>query len=174
MTGERVPLTLADGGYHTAANLEAGERRGDVFVMPERYHAGVQGPYSKDRFIYDAATDSYICPQGQRLPFRGLRRNNGKVSGPFRVYRASRTVCRACPAYGVCTKDVHSGRALWIGPSDALLRNHRQWMDTDTARRLYARRKCSASPPSAFSKNNSPPVGSSFGAWLTSGRSLPS
>ena len=146
MTGERVPLTLADGGYHTAANLEAGERRGDVFVMPERYHAGVQGPYFKDRFIYDAATDSYVCPQGQRLPFRGLRRNNGKVSGPFRVYRASRTVCRACPAYGVCTKDVHSGRALWIGPSDALLRNHRQWMDTDTARRLYARRKVLSEP----------------------------
>ena len=53
---------------HTAANLEAGERRGDVFVMPERYHAGVQGPYFKDRFVYNTATISYICPQGQRLP----------------------------------------------------------------------------------------------------------
>ena len=141
ITGERVPLTLADGGYHTAANLEAGERRGDVFVMPERYHPGVQGPYFKDRFVYDPATDSYICPLGQSLPFRGLRRNNGKVSGPFRVYRASRTVCRTCPAYGICTKDVHAGRALWIGPTDALLRKHRQWMTTDVAKRWYARRK---------------------------------
>ena len=44
MTGERVSFTLADGGYHTAANLEASERRGDVFVIPDRYHAGVQGP----------------------------------------------------------------------------------------------------------------------------------
>ena len=141
MTGEPVPVTLADGGYHTAANLAAGEQRGDLFVMPERYHPGVQGPYFKDKFDYDAATDSYICPQGQRLPFRGLRRNNGKVPGPFRVYRASRTVCRACPAYGVCTKDAHSGRALWIGPYDALLRKHRQWMTTERARGLYARRK---------------------------------
>ena len=146
MTGKRIPITLADGGYHTRANLEAGELRGDVFVMPERYHAGVQGPYFKDRFVYDADTDSYICPQGQRLPFRGLRRNNGKVPGPFRVYRASRTVCRTCPAYGICTKDVHSGRALWIGPSDALLRKHRQWMGTDTARRWYARRKVLSEP----------------------------
>ncbi len=146
MTGERVPLTLADGGYHTAANLEAGERRGDLFVMPERYHPGVQGPYFKDRFVYDAATDSYICPEGQSLPFRGLRRNNGKVRGPFRVYRASRTVCHACPAYGVCTRDVHSGRALWIGPADALIRKHRRWMGTDTARRLYARRKVLSEP----------------------------
>ena len=53
-TGARVPITLADGGYHTAANLEAGARRGDVFLMPERYHPGVQGPYFKDRFVYDA------------------------------------------------------------------------------------------------------------------------
>ncbi len=119
MTGVRVPVTLADGGYHTAKNLEAGARRGDVFVMPERYHPDVQGPYFKDSFVYDAAADSYVCPQGQRLPFRGIRRANGKSPGPFRVYRASRTACRACPAYGVCTKDKHSGRALWIGPSDA-------------------------------------------------------
>ena len=50
-------------------------------------------------------------------------------------------MCHAFPAYGGCTKDVHSGRALWIGPTDALLQKHRQWMGSDTARRLYARRK---------------------------------
>ena len=80
MIGEPVPVTLADGGYHTAANLVAGERRGDLLVMPERYHPGVQGPYFKDKFVYDPATDSYICPQGQRLPFRGLRRKNGNIT----------------------------------------------------------------------------------------------
>ena len=141
MIGEPVPVTLAEGGYHTAANLVAGEQRGDLFVMPERYHPGVQGPYFKDKFVYDPATDSYLCPQGQRLPFRGLRRKNGNIIGPFRVYRAPRRLCWACPAYGVCTKDAHTGRALWIGPSDALLRKHRHWMTTERARRLYARRK---------------------------------
>ena len=90
MTGVRVPVTLADGGYHTAKNLEAGAFRGDVFVMPERYNPRVQGPYFKDRFVYDAATDSYVCPQGQRLPFRGLCRD------PF-VYTALREPC-AVPA----------------------------------------------------------------------------
>jgi len=141
MIGEPVPVTLADGGYHTAANLAAGEQRGDLLVMPERYHPGVQGPYFKDKFVYDPATDSYLCPQDQRLPFRGLRRKNGNIVGPFRVYRAPRRVCWACPAYGVCTKDAHTGRALWIGPSDSLLRKHRHWMTTERARGLYARRK---------------------------------
>ena len=43
--------------------------------MTERYHPGVQGPYFKDRFIYDAATDRYVCPEGQWLPFRGFSPN---------------------------------------------------------------------------------------------------
>jgi len=141
VTGERTEITLADGGYHTAANLEAGEGRGQRFVMPDRYHEGVQGQYFKDRFVYDATTDSYLCPHGQRLPFRGIRRSKLHSRGPFRVYCASRTACRSCQAYGICTKDRHAGRALWIGPHDALLRQHREWMTTEEARHLYARRK---------------------------------
>ena len=57
------------------------------------------------------------------------------------MYRASRRVCHPCPAYGVCTKDKHSERALWIGPTDTLLRRHRQWMETESAKCQYARRK---------------------------------
>ena len=141
MTGVRVPVTLADGGYHTAANLGEGERRGDTLVMTERYHPGVQGPYFKDRFVYDPATDRYVCPEGQWLPFRGFRKANGRIPGPFRLYRAPRAICRACPAFGVCTKDKHSGRALWIGPVDTMIRKHRQWMATKQAQRLYDQRK---------------------------------
>ena len=141
LTGQRVDLTLADGGYHTAANLVAGEQRGQRLVMTERYPKATQGPYFKDQFRYDASTDSYLCPQGQRLPFSGIRKNNVKIPGPFRVYRGSKTTCHACPAYGVCTRDGHTGRALWIGPADTLLREHREWMTTETAKTLYSRRK---------------------------------
>jgi transposase len=141
VTGECSPVTLADGGYHTVANLIAGERRGQTLVMAERYQAEVQDPYFKDQFGYDTATDSYTCPQGHRLPFRGLRKSQLTGSRSIRVYRAPRAICRTCPAFGVCTRDCHGGRALWIGPSDKLLRQHRQWMQTDKAKSLYARRK---------------------------------
>ncbi len=141
LTGERVQITLADGGYHTAANLEAGESRGQTLVMAERYQGAVQGPYFKDQFAYEAVTDSYICPHGQRLPFRGLRKSPLTGLWSIRVYRASRTACRTCPALGVCTRDAHAGRALWIGSSDLLLRKHRRGMSTDEARHMYARRK---------------------------------
>ena len=146
LTGNRVPVTLADGGYHTAANLEAGEQRGQTLAMAERYQKAGQDPYFKDQFVYDSATDSYLCPQGHRLHFRGLRQSKSSSSSQNRVYCASRTVCRACPAFGICTKDSHAGRALWIGPSDLLLRKHRQWMKTDEARLLYARRQQLSEP----------------------------
>jgi hypothetical protein len=98
LTGERVRVTLADGGYHTAANLEAGERRGQRLVMAERYQGALQGTYFKDQFTYDAATDSYLCPHGYHLRFRGLRRSKRTGSGKTRVYHASRTACRCCCA----------------------------------------------------------------------------
>jgi len=141
LTGERVPITLADGGYHTVANLETGYQRGQTLVMTERYKDATQGPYFKDKFLYEPETDSYLCPKGQILHFRGLRQNKRLPSNQYRVYGVSGTVCRACPAYGVCTKDKHGGRALWIGSSDRLLNEHRQWMKTDEARSLYARRQ---------------------------------
>ena len=141
LTGERVPVTLADGGYHTAANLEAAKYREQTLVMTERYQAALQDPYFKDQFAYDSETDSYVCPQGHRLHFRGIRRSKYRDSRQYRVYGASRTDCRLCPAFGVCTRDAHAGRSLWIGSSDILLREHRRWMKTDEARGLYAQRQ---------------------------------
>jgi transposase len=141
ITGKRTPITLADGGYYTAANLEVGVHREQTLVMTERYRNESQGLYFKDKFTYNSETDSYTCPNGQKLLFRGMRRSKLTGLKSIRVYRASRTACRTCPAFGVCTKDKHTGRALWISAADELLHNHRHWMNTDEARTLYARRK---------------------------------
>ncbi len=146
LTGERVPVTLADGGYNITANLEAGQGRGQTLVIAERSKKALKDPYFRDQFDYDALTDSYICPEGQRLYFRGLRRSKRLSSGRYRAYRASGTICRKCPAFGVCTQNAQGGRTLWIGPADILLRQHRQWMQTDEARNLYARRQQLSEP----------------------------
>jgi transposase len=145
-TGERVSITLADGGYNITANLEAGQCRGQTLVIAERSKKALNDPYFRDQFDYDALSDSYICPKGQRLYFRGFRRSKRLSSGRYRAYRASGTVCRKCPAFGVCTKDAHGGRTLWIGPSDILLRQHRQWMKTEEAKDLYSRRQQLSEP----------------------------
>lgn len=124
-TGARAQVTLADAGYHSGSALDECARRDLKLVMPESSRRRAQHhPHHKDRFIYDQCNDSYLCPHGQTLtPVGTMRSPNGR---PRRVYRASAATCQACPAFGVCTNDRLNGRALTVGPHDAVLRRHRQ------------------------------------------------
>ena len=139
VTGVRVPTTLADAGYFGGRHLEECARRGQQVVMPDPKQRSIkQDPYHKDRFTYDEDNDCYYCPRGQTLPFLRLSRKRGQM---IRIYRASRLVCKECPALGVCTKDRRKGRALELGPYDAVSRRHRAWMETEEAKRVYKLRK---------------------------------
>lgn len=139
-TGARAQVTLADAGYHSGSALDECARRDLKLVMPESPRRRAQHhPYHKDRFIYDQCNDSYLCPHGQTLtPVGSIRSPNGT---PRRVYRASAATCQACPAFGVCANDLLNGRALTIGPHDAVLRRHRTWMATREAQEISKRRK---------------------------------
>ena len=59
----------------------------------------------------------------------------------MRAYRAGAAVCRACPAFGTCTKDAHKGRLIEISQENPVLVAHRALMATARAKGLYARRK---------------------------------
>ena len=139
MTGVRSGVVLADGGYYSGANLEAARGRGQRLVTPAQERRRDRGAYFKDQFVYDKATDTYRCPEDQVLYFSGMGKANGKT--PVRIYRGLKAVCHGCPAYGICTKDKHSGRVLMVGSADLRLRDHRVWMATEEARLLYAQRK---------------------------------
>lgn len=135
-TGKRAELSLADAGYHSGANLEACEQREQKIVMPESQDRPLQKPYHKDRFTYDASSDTYLCPQGQALRFTRIKRTRG-----IRLYGASGKVCRSCPAFGTCTRDGRHGRVIAIGSHEGALHRHRELMATHEAQALYGRRK---------------------------------
>ncbi len=139
MTGKRAGTTLADAGYHSGANVEACAKRSQVVVMPEAQERAVKDPYHKEHFAYDADTDTYTCPKGQLLEFTGVKNRLGRAA--VRVYRASKEVCRRCPAFGLCTRDQRQGRALEVGPHEGVLRLHRAWMATPEAKTAYRQRK---------------------------------
>jgi hypothetical protein len=104
--------------------------------MPVFRQSGQNQTYHKDNFSYDINTDSYICPGGQVLHFIGVKHKRNK-----RLYRASKDICEKCSAFGVCTKDRRQGRSLEIGPHEAVLQRHREWMETEEAKSLMRRRK---------------------------------
>jgi transposase len=131
-TGQPAETTLADGGYHSGAVLAA--TSGHCIVMPES-QGRLDSPYHRDRFTYDAQHDTYTCPEGQVLTMRSTKKNGE------RVYRGVAAICRACPAFGRCTKEKRQGRSLEVGPYEDLLVAHRLWMRSEQAQRLYGRRK---------------------------------
>ncbi len=137
--GQRAEVSLLDGGYHSGPNLRECAEQGYRVLMAESQDTVLGNPYHKDQFVYEAESDSYLCPMGQKLPFRYISRR--KKRPETRVYRAARGVCRSCSAFGVCTKGKGLGRAVEIGPYDEELRRNRARMATEEGKAIYARRK---------------------------------
>ena len=147
LTGAPPHHLLADGGYHSAANLVAcaAQIPPVPVLMPDPQAPRPSQAYHKDRFVYDPETDTYTCPQGQTLTFHG-RVSRGPGRPPDRKYRASKAACDACPVRVQCTPSTTKGRSIAIGPDDATLRAHRARMTTDAARTAYRRRKTLPEP----------------------------
>src|SRR5438046_27412 len=60
---------VADRGYYKVEDIEACETAGIVphVPRPQRGAAVREGLFRKDEFRYDATSDTYLCPAGQRL-----------------------------------------------------------------------------------------------------------
>jgi len=138
-TGEQAAITLADAGYSSGENLSALEQLGQSVLMPEAGAKALASPYHKDAFVYDQDSDTYSCPMGQTLHYRTNKRD--RKGRPVRLYRPRAAACRACPAFGMCTRDRRHGRALEVGPDDAALRRQRALMASQSAKATYSRRK---------------------------------
>ena len=137
VTGVRSPMTLADAGYFAGKHLEKCHLRGQRVAMPDSLRTW-ENPYHKDHFSYDEGSDTYTCPYGQEIPFVGFKNNRRDKARLYRM--ASGSVCRGCPAFGVCTKNQLHGRTLEVGLHEAALRRHRDWMATGEAQQAYRRR----------------------------------
>jgi len=137
--GVAVGVTLADAGYHSGENLQACEQAGTPVLMPEsQTDSQLADPYHKDAFVYNPDSNIYTCPHGQVLTWRYEKHRVGR--SPVQVYRPMGGVCRACPAFGVCTKN-RLGRSLEVGPHEQVLRAQRQRRKAAPNQELYRHRK---------------------------------
>jgi hypothetical protein len=103
---------VADVGYYHGEEVKTCLEAGITPYVARPITSANQklGLFSKDDFTYDAATDTYQCPAGERLTFRF---DTVEVGRHIRYYATS--ACRTCPLKQQCTRN-KGGRRLtrWV------------------------------------------------------------
>jgi len=100
-TGAREMTALADRGYYEGEQIRACEAAGitPMVPRPNTSPAQARGLWGKQAFTYEPETDTYRCPEGERLQNRFAREEAGKL---IRVY-FNQKACGACASRTRCT-----------------------------------------------------------------------
>jgi transposase len=96
--GQRLNV-VADAGYSNGEQAERCERKGIVPHVPANRGVNNRGDgtlFQRSQFLYDEATDTFLCPARQRL-------NRRQRKDRYIVYAAAPEVCGACPLKSRCT-----------------------------------------------------------------------
>jgi transposase len=131
---------LADTGYHNGEELTKCEQAHiNTFVSPadigkeqDQTEPETKSRFTKDKFTYDAHSDTYTCPNDKQLKTNGTWYTS-KVNATSRLERQTKqytlpiSVCRACPFSEQCQGNaVKHGRGRTINRTpfdDAVLAN---------------------------------------------------
>jgi hypothetical protein len=140
---------LADAGYSSSEDLKACEDDGITAYVPlneSNHKLEKQGRFTRKQFAYDAATDTYRCPNDQLLhPTRKPWKN---ASGRIEIrYLASQKSCGACPLKASCLSPKAKHRNVSRWEHEAVLDRHRQRMASEGAAELMRRRSAIVEHP---------------------------
>lgn len=100
--------------------------------------------FLKENFSYDAATDTYQCPNKKSLIYTQTKKTKHKKTGyisHIKVYEAQD--CSACPMREACTKSKENNRTLWVNEQlDIYKELARQNLNSQKGLALRRRRGC--------------------------------
>jgi transposase len=158
--GESPDQVVVDGGYVSRDNIVEMAGRAVEFIGPacdeegkgkSSYEGrGVRPEYHSSQFVYDAATDSFRCPQGKTLSYEGKEERNLQVSYK---YRAKRADCQGCVAKGqCCSGNQVTGRSIQRTEELAEVTAFRHKMQTEQAQQIYRQRAQVAETPNLWIK----------------------
>jgi len=158
--GETPKEVVTDGGYVSKDTIVAMKRREIEYIAPcvdeagkgqSSYDSrGVSAEYHTSQFIYDAQTNSYLCPQGKTLSYEGKEQRHLQLS--YR-YRAKRSDCQGCPMKSQCCPGNRVvGRSVHRSEELAEVAEFRDKMQSETARAIYKTRAQVAETPNLWIK----------------------
>ena len=141
----------ADAGYSNGEELEKIESQGIAVIVPSSKQASGKeaGDFDKSRFRYVPEDDVYICPEGIRLPYRRLNGGRGK-----REYYPGRGVCPKCRHFGVCTRNITTGRKIIRYENEEVRQKITARYEQACSQQIYSRRKQKVELPFGHIKRN--------------------
>jgi transposase len=145
MTGRPAQAAVADTGYASITDIAAAQATGTAVYVPDQREQRKDGPahnrYHKAHFCYDAASDSYVCPLGQRLAYSHQTRINGQEGWAYRGKN-----CQGCAAQesGACT--TAKQRTVTRFGNEEALAAHAAKMQTEGAQEIVRKRKAIVEP----------------------------
>lgn len=107
---DSVKAVVADSAYHDTRQLVVLDADGIATYVPDyrsRRPSGVSEQFDRNKFGYDASTDTMVCPVGVRLKRRKLNNN-----GTAMTYQAKASVCNECSHKWECCPASSSGRSV--------------------------------------------------------------
>ena len=157
-TGQYPKQVVGDGDYTNRTSIiEMSERRIDFYGSwngsSEGAGCGIQAGYEAAVFRYEEQSNEMICPEGQRLTYRGTQEWEGKAT--TYVFAADKQVCQQCPKRSQCTPQnslARQGRAVSVLVEDPRVERFRQKMETPEAKAIYKTRAPIAEFPHAWLK----------------------
>lgn len=150
----QTPAHIAsDTGYYSLKDLANIDPATTVVIPAQKQvlkerHKDTPTPFDKEQFVYDEASDQYICPEGHRFNRVGFDKGKQRYS-----YRTKRKNCLSCRHFGVCTKSP-KGRTIKRSIHEKLKEQLEQIYKSPQGQDIYAQRKQKAELPFGHFKHN--------------------
>jgi hypothetical protein len=131
---KRDPETFtADTGYFSGKNLTfLKDTPIDSYICPEQE----VGEFHKEKFIYDADRDLYICPGNRELIYRSTRKKREDT-----IVRTYWGDCTGCPNCSKCVKSKSGRRQIERDQHEPLRESMKAKFQTDEAKEIFSHRK---------------------------------
>jgi transposase len=126
---------LADKGYNNAKEIETCQNQGLTTIVAQQKivnsnDKGTTKDYLAINFIYNKATDTYTCPQGQTLKTTGTLHTKKRSSSSHKFKKYRTTACKTCPVLSLCTAKADGKREIERGQyAEALEANNKNYKE---------------------------------------------
>jgi transposase len=122
-------IGLADSGYYSGEQLKQADEKGiEIYVPIPKKNGSTEkgGRFTRDQFTYDAESDCYQCPQGERIARCGQLRTQGNRK--VWIYKSKKSACKNCPLRNQCLTEKATTKKLERWEHENLVDQHRAHM----------------------------------------------